>query len=155
MDEDEDRILGNNKKWRGSDAMSQKGCNNGMLRSEPRVVSLCSSFIFQPLTLISVGAVWRVLCVLQAMAAINPRQAEHLKKLQPQFRFKDRRIGSPSSVTPPAALATEPLLPTDLKLASQSSEYVKLHHCNAIDFSSMLTSYLILSLLSSSPFQED
>jgi hypothetical protein len=142
VDEEGDRILGNSKEWRGSDVMTQKGCFDGMPRSGPRVVSLCSSFISQPLTLIFVGA---VLCVLQAMAAINPRQAEHLKKLQPQFRFKDRRIGSPSTATPPIALTTDPLLPTDL--ASQSSECVKLHDCYAISISSMQTSHLIAAII--------
>jgi hypothetical protein len=135
-------MLVNSKKWRGSDVITQKGCYNGMPRSEARAVRLCFSFIYQSLTLIFVGAVWRVLCVLQAMAAINPRQAEHLKKLQPQFRFKERRIGSP-----PAALNTEPLLPTDLNLASKSTEYVKLHDCYVINISSIQTSYLISSHL--------
>jgi hypothetical protein len=34
------------------------------------------------------------------MAIINPRQIEHLKRLQPAFRFKERNIVPSASVAP-------------------------------------------------------
>ena len=78
MDEEEDRILGDSKECSGSDAVTQKGCYDGLLKSEPRVVSLCFLFISQPLTLIFVGALWRVLCCVSCrpwLPSIQGRQS--------------------------------------------------------------------------------
>jgi hypothetical protein len=39
----------------------------------------------------------RLESVVEAMALINPKQMEHLKKLQPDFKFKERNIALPES----------------------------------------------------------
>ena len=53
----------------------------------------------------------------QVMALINPRQVEHLKKMQPMFRFKERHV----TITPPAASQAAVSPPTPSLLTTTPS----------------------------------